>query len=142
MTEKSKRINWCEFLTTSAQIAVLLAVSVLASGHLARPVYAETLKAIHTTTPNAASNTTHAIPTTPKPADMLQSQAWARRFLSRASELPISFVLDGKAIHGIPQEWRPVVNKRRIDNKRFSKALTPRPVCMFEWSVRSTTITR
>jgi alpha-galactosidase len=118
MTEKSKRFNWCEFLTTSAQVAVLLAVSVLASDHLARPAYAETIKEILTTTPNAASNTTHAIPTTTKHADMLQSQAWAKRFFSRATDLPISFVLGDKAIRGIPQEWRPVVNKRRIDNNR------------------------
>ena len=115
MTEKSKRINWCEFLTTSAQVAVLLAVSVLASDHLACPAYAETIKEIPTTTPNAASNTTHAIPTTTKPEDMLQSRAWAERFFSRAADLPISFVLDGKAIRGIPEEWRPVSNKRRID---------------------------
>jgi alpha-galactosidase len=118
MTEKSKRINWCEFLTTSAQVAVLLAVSVLASDHFARPTYAGTVKEIQTTTPNAAGNTTHAIPTATKPADMLQSHAWAKRFLSRATDLPISFVLGGQAIHGIPQDWHPVVNKRRIDKDR------------------------
>ena len=118
MTEKSKRFNWCEFLTTSAQVAVLLAVSVLASDHLARPACAETIKEVLTTTPMAASKTTHAIPTATKLADMLQSQAWAKRFFSRATDLPISFVLDDKTIHGIPQKWRPVVNKRRIDNNR------------------------
>ena len=106
MTEKSKRINWCEFLTMSAQVAVLLAVSVLASDYLARPAYARA---------NAASKATHAIPTTPKPEDMLKSRAWAKRFFSSAADLPISFVLDEKAIHGIPQEWHPVLNRRRID---------------------------
>jgi alpha-galactosidase len=49
---------------------------------------------------------------------MLQGQAWAKHFFSRPADLPISFVLDNKAIHGIPQEWSPVVRKRRIDNSR------------------------
>ena len=82
MTKNSQRINRSEFLTTSAQVAVWLAVSVLTSGHLVRPTYARTMKEIQTATPHAASNTTHAIPAATKPADMLQSQAWAKRFLS------------------------------------------------------------
>jgi alpha-galactosidase len=118
MTEKSKRIDGCGFLTTSAYVAVLFAVSVLASGHLVRPSYAETIRAIATPTSNAAGSATRAIPAMPKPADMLQSQASAKRFFSRAADLPISFVLDDQAIHGIPAAWRPVINKRRIDNNR------------------------
>ena len=49
---------------------------------------------------------------------MSQSHALAKRFLSRATDLPISFVLDEQPIHGIPQKWRPLVNKRRIDGNR------------------------
>ena len=58
--------------------------------------------------------TTHSMPIT-TPEDMSKSRAWARRFFSRAADLPISFVLDGKAINGIPEEWQPVAHRRRID---------------------------
>lgn len=118
MTEKSERINWCEFLATRARIALLLVASVLACDLLVRPAFAEASKANLSVAPDKASNTTRAKPTAPKPADLFQSQTWSKRFFSRATDLPISFVLDGKAIHGIPKEWHPVVNKRHIDNKR------------------------
>jgi hypothetical protein len=59
-------------------------------------------------------NTMYAVPVT-KPEDMLKSRAWAERFFSTAADLPISFVLDGKAMSGIPEEWQPVSNRRRID---------------------------
>ncbi len=59
-------------------------------------------------------NTMYAVPVT-KSEDMLKSRAWAERFFSAAADLPISFVLDGKAMGGIPEEWQPVSNRRRID---------------------------
>ena len=74
-------------------------------------------------------NTTYAAPAT-QPEDMVKSRALAARFFSAAADLPISFVLDEKAMRGIPEEWRPVSNRRRIDaniSKRFSKAITPAP---------------
>ena len=50
-----------------------------------------------------------------KPEDMLKSRAWAGRFFSGGADLPISFVLDGKAMRGIPEEWGPISSRRRID---------------------------
>jgi len=49
------------------------------------------------------------------PDDMLKSRAWAIRFFSRPANLPISFMLDGKSINGIPDKWQPVSYHRRID---------------------------
>ena len=59
-------------------------------------------------------NTTHSMPMT-KSEDMLKSRAWSERFFANAADLPISFVLDGKAIRGIPEEWQPVSTRRRLD---------------------------
>ena len=75
VTEKSKRRKGWKFLTTSAQVAVLLAVCVLASDHLACPAYAEAAKATPPIVPKAQSNTTRAIPTATSPADLWRSQA-------------------------------------------------------------------
>ena len=50
-----------------------------------------------------------------KPADMLKSKEWAGRFISGPAALPVSFVLDGRAIGGIPEDWQPVSRRRRID---------------------------
>jgi len=80
------------------------------------PAYAGTPQA--TTKANAAGNTTRPIPAAPNPADMLRSRAWTKQFFSRPADLPISFVLDGKPIHGIPPEWRPEVLRHVIDNTR------------------------
>lgn len=49
-----------------------------------------------------------------KPADMLKSLAWLERYFSSAA-LPISFVLNGKTINGIPAAWQPVAQRRRVD---------------------------
>ena len=49
------------------------------------------------------------------PADMAKSREWTGRFMSSPAGLPISFMLDGKAVAGIPAEWQPVFRKRRID---------------------------
>lgn len=119
MATKNKRTDWRKCLTTGAQIALLVAACVVASDYIARAAYAGTLNGILTSTPNAAVDTKRAIPTAPAPADMLRSQAWAKRYLSRANDLPISFVLGDQAIHGIPQDWQPVVTRRRIDSKRI-----------------------
>jgi len=62
----------------------------------------------------STTNTTHTMPIT-KPEDMSKSRAWAGRFFSRATYLPISFVLDGKTINGIPDDWQPASHQRRID---------------------------
>lgn len=59
-------------------------------------------------------NTTHAMPVSIA-EDMLTSRAWAAGFFSDAANLPISFVFDGSTINGIPKEWQPVSNTRRID---------------------------
>jgi alpha-galactosidase len=118
VTETKKRITWGEFLTTSAQVTLLLAVSVLASNHLAHPAFATSENMTPIAAPKGATNTTHAVPTTTQPGDMSQSEAVTKRFFSRAASLPISFELDGKALHGIPQEWRPVVSKRHVDKDR------------------------
>jgi alpha-galactosidase len=49
------------------------------------------------------------------PEDMRKSHTWVGRWFADAADLPISFVLDGKAIAGIPREWQPVSGWRRID---------------------------
>jgi len=59
-------------------------------------------------------NTVPAMPITTS-EDMRKSRAWVGRLFSDAANLPISFVLDGKAIAGIPKEWHPVSDRRRID---------------------------
>src|SRR4051794_39155940 len=59
-------------------------------------------------------NTTYTAPST-KPDDMLKSRALTARFFSTAAALPISFVLDGKTISGIPDDWQPTSSRRRID---------------------------
>src|ERR1700687_1362257 len=58
--------------------------------------------------------TTNDMPIT-KPEDMLMSRTWAARYLSNAADLPISFVLNGQIIRGLPNAWQPIVNRRRID---------------------------
>lgn len=57
---------------------------------------------------------TAIVPST-KPEDMAQSRAWTGGFFASATDLPISFVLDGKALKGIPVAWHPAVERRRID---------------------------
>ena len=49
------------------------------------------------------------------PEDMLKSRTAVGCFFSSATRLPISFVLEGKALGGIPEEWHPVAHRRRID---------------------------
>jgi alpha-galactosidase len=49
------------------------------------------------------------------PEDMAQSRACSERFFSGAADLPLSFVLDGTPLRGIPADWSPVTTKRRID---------------------------
>jgi alpha-galactosidase len=46
---------------------------------------------------------------------MALSRAWAERWLRRAEDLPISFVLGGRAIHGIPTAWKPTTCHRLVD---------------------------
>jgi alpha-galactosidase len=50
-----------------------------------------------------------------QPEDMVKSRAVVDRFLSGPAGLPIAFGFGGKAITGIPGDWKPVVRKRRID---------------------------
>ncbi len=56
----------------------------------------------------------HTTPTT-KAEDMQKARAWAGRFFANAADLPISFVLDGEAIRGIPEAWHPTSSRRLID---------------------------
>lgn len=58
--------------------------------------------------------TAYSVPIT-QPQDMLRSRALAVSFFSSAADLPISFVFDGEAVRGIPEEWRPTSRSRRID---------------------------
>lgn len=46
---------------------------------------------------------------------MAARRAWVGRYFSHAADLPISFVLAGKAIYGIPMAWQPVMTTRHID---------------------------
>jgi len=46
---------------------------------------------------------------------MMQSRSWVGQFISAPENLPSSFLYDGKKITGIPSEWTPTVQKRRID---------------------------
>src|SRR5688572_17472108 len=47
--------------------------------------------------------------------DLALRRAWAEQFLSDAAHLPISFVLDGKQIYGLPAAWQPTAMTRRLD---------------------------
>jgi alpha-galactosidase len=40
---------------------------------------------------------------------------WAGRFITGPASLPIAFRLDDKAITGIPEDWKPVSRRRRVD---------------------------
>ncbi len=104
------------FVNTCVRLAAILGMIVLARIYIGRPAYAGTMQA--STKTNAVAKSTRRTPAAPKPADMLRSQSLVRRFFSRAADLPISFVLDGKPIHGIPPAWRPEVFRRLIDNTR------------------------
>ena len=118
---KMRRSTSLAPLTTTAQVTVLLAVSVLASEPLARLAYAEAREGNPPIAANGSSNTAHSIPAAPTPADMVESQRLSKRFFSGAADVPISFVLDDKTIHGIPGDWHPTVTKRRIDNNRSER---------------------
>lgn len=50
---------------------------------------------------------------------MSKSRALAAQFISCAADLPVSFVLDGKAVHGIPKGWQPTSRKHRVDANIF-----------------------
>ena len=47
--------------------------------------------------------------------DMLKSREWVGRLISGPASLPISFVFNGRAIAGIPEDWQPASIRRRID---------------------------
>lgn len=47
--------------------------------------------------------------------DMRKSRQWMGRLIGDPTALPISFVFGGRAIAGIPRDWRPVSKGRRID---------------------------
>jgi len=50
-----------------------------------------------------------------QPEDMAVGRAWSERFFSNAADLPISFVLAGRAIRGLPAHWQPMAQRRRVD---------------------------
>ena len=58
--------------------------------------------------------TTNDMPIT-TPDDMAMSRAWSAGYFANAADLPISFVLDGQTVRGIPAAWRPTMQARRID---------------------------
>ena len=49
------------------------------------------------------------------PLDMEKSREWTARYFSSPAQLPVSFKVDGKMLTGIPDEWKPVSRKRRVD---------------------------
>ncbi|RIK45183.1 MAG: hypothetical protein DCC57_16890 [Chloroflexi bacterium] len=51
----------------------------------------------------------------PQPNDMAACRAWTDRYLTRPADLPVTFVLDGQPVRGIPAAWQPAVTTRRID---------------------------
>lgn len=59
-------------------------------------------------------STTCVMPIT-QPADMARRRAWMGGWFAGAADLPISFVLDGRAVHGIPADWQPAVRRRLLD---------------------------
>lgn len=59
-------------------------------------------------------NPTHAVAAT-RSEDMGKSREWAGRFLSDPASLPISFRIDERSVAGIPEDWKPVSHRRRID---------------------------
>jgi alpha-galactosidase len=46
---------------------------------------------------------------------MDKNRLLAERFIASPDSLPISFRLDGKAVTGIPESWKPVSQRRRVD---------------------------
>jgi alpha-galactosidase len=46
---------------------------------------------------------------------MQRSRALISGIMSNAGDLPVSFVLDGRPIRGIPADWKPTVVRRRLD---------------------------
>jgi alpha-galactosidase len=59
-------------------------------------------------------NTVYSMPIT-KPEDLARSRTWSGPLFSHATDLPISFVLDGQAMRGIPETWQPTMSRRRVD---------------------------
>jgi len=55
------------------------------------------------------------ISTCTQPEDMQKSREWTSRLTESPEGLPLSFVLDGKAVRGIPEGWNPTSKSRRID---------------------------
>jgi alpha-galactosidase len=54
-----------------------------------------------------------------QPEDMSISRAWMARSFTNPADLPISFVLDGQLVCGIPQTWQPAVSRHRVDASIF-----------------------
>lgn len=111
-----QRVGGYAMLNAAGRLVVLL-IGIFVGNHLAGATFAAAIGSISANA-SAASRRDAGIPAAPQPNDLLKSRDVARRFLSRPGDLPISFVLDGKPIHGIPKEWRPVVRNLRIDKHR------------------------
>ena len=50
-----------------------------------------------------------------QPEDMALGRAWSERFFSDPTDLPISFMLEGRAVRGLPANWQPTAQRRRVD---------------------------
>ena len=50
-----------------------------------------------------------------QPEDMQKLRQWAGEWLSDPTRLPVSFRYGERTVSGIPTDWHPVVEKRRID---------------------------
>jgi alpha-galactosidase len=49
------------------------------------------------------------------PEEMSLCRAWMGRYFTHPRDLPLSFVLDGQVVRGIPDAWQPSMTQRRID---------------------------
>ena len=101
------------FLKVCEQLAAFFAISLLYFG---QPLHAGTIQAA--TKADASGKTSRRISAAPNPADMMRSRSLAKQFFSRPGDVPISFVLDGKLVRGIPPAWRPEVSRQTIDSTR------------------------
>jgi len=59
--------------------------------------------------------TAEGIQTCTRLDDMDRGRGWTNRLFSSPTSLPISFMLDGKAVAGIPEDWGSRSSRRRID---------------------------
>lgn len=70
--------------------------------------------------------TTHTVTDLVNAEDLAKRRAWAENTLTDAANIPISFVMDGEEVHGLPATWRPTVATRRLDANLSETVFTGR----------------